>query len=105
MELKLEEATKRRHEMNNGEGLGDGKRRQQQRKELLPTVFQVDTVLGPGVDTPEARRTVPNSAVAPAHTLGNIRISLARECELTPAEPAYSGALNEPHGVAGQAAF
>lgn len=59
VKLKLEKTT-RRYKMRTGEGFGDGK--QQQREELLPTVFQVDTVLGPGVDTSEVRRTIPNAA-------------------------------------------
>lgn len=60
VKLKLETATKRRQ---NIEWCGDGKRQQQQQREgLTTTVFQVDTVLGPGDDTSEARSTIPNTA-------------------------------------------
>lgn len=61
MKLKLG-ATTKHHKMSTGEEFGDGKQRQQ-REELLPTVFEVDTVLGPGIDTSEVRRTIPNTAV------------------------------------------
>ena len=58
VKLKLETATKRRQ---NIERFGNGKRQQQQQREGLPTVFQVDTVLGPGDDTSEARSTIPQT--------------------------------------------
>lgn len=63
MKLKLQAASKRRHRKSATEGFGHGK--QKPSEELLPTAFQVDTVLGPGVDTSEARRTIPNTAVTP----------------------------------------
>ena len=58
VKLKLETVTKRRQ---NIERFGNGKRQQQQQREGLPTVFQVDTVLGPGDDTSEARSTIPQT--------------------------------------------
>lgn len=68
MKLKLQTAKKCRNRTNTGEGFGGGKRQQkqqqQQQREGLPTtVFQVDTVLGPGDDTSEARSTIPNTAI------------------------------------------
>lgn len=60
------------------EGLGDGKRQQQQQREgLLPTVFQVDTSLGPSVDTSEARRTILSTTVTLFACFG-VHISLLR---------------------------